>query len=477
MHPFDSPDSTHVAGYTNPQHKEAAKEAVLAALSDVVTVAPSEEQYQQNASAANAGGSRYQGSSPLNPANRLDGPVPSVPGKDLVDLGSATSAPAPPKKGGMGGRFVQAFKKQTADEKEAKRKAKTERMRDQINKSSVKNSRIDVIDKLDLSGIHGASMFHHDSPYDAVSAHRNKGKRAPVLAFDPSIDPMTGQPWKHGQKPSGSSSSSSAQANGSRSNLSPLAQATLARMDTATSDDSKVPATTPGGSSSQVNVATLGMYDHDVTPGATHPAADLDANPEAERAWRNEQDYWPQTASVPSTRQDVSNPMAEVWGVAAEPWQDFATPKARGNNGLSPNVGNGSGARYSTDNRSGVDSSASSVLDMEAIMTGRTGNEPPVPRKSPSPNPVVDGGVSPFPEPDWGSGGGPRRNKSLIKRIKSVRRECEMTFFGLSNGSDLERALQNRQMSPCLTIQATQAVAAGVQPAFRRTDTLRVLRR
>ncbi|KAF2634855.1 Pal1-domain-containing protein [Massarina eburnea CBS 473.64] len=44
---------------------------------------------------------------------------------------------------------------------------------------------LDVIDKLDVSGIYGPSMIHHDGPYDAVRPHRNRKKdqRAPMEAF------------------------------------------------------------------------------------------------------------------------------------------------------------------------------------------------------------------------------------------------------------------------------------------------------
>jgi hypothetical protein len=42
-----------------------------------------------------------------------------------------------------------------------------------------------LIDKLDVTGIYGPSMIHHDGPYDAVQPHRNRKKdtRAPMEAF------------------------------------------------------------------------------------------------------------------------------------------------------------------------------------------------------------------------------------------------------------------------------------------------------
>ncbi|WFD26725.1 hypothetical protein MNAN1_001710 [Malassezia nana] len=54
------------------------------------------------------------------------------------------------------------------------------------------HSRLDVIDQLDITGLTGASLFHHDSPYDACSPQFNRGTRtAPVRAFDRSVDPVT----------------------------------------------------------------------------------------------------------------------------------------------------------------------------------------------------------------------------------------------------------------------------------------------
>ena len=48
-----------------------------------------------------------------------------------------------------------------------------------------KNSALDVIDKLDVTGIYGSGLFHHDGPFDACNPHRNKSSRrlAPVQAF------------------------------------------------------------------------------------------------------------------------------------------------------------------------------------------------------------------------------------------------------------------------------------------------------
>ena len=468
--PLPESESTATT-YQSVEQKNAAKNAVLAALSDVVQVQPDPAQ-------GAAPHSRH-GSSPLNPAPAVpykDGNGAVAPSAQLVDVGAG---PSVPNKVSFGGRFANAFKKQTPGEKETKRRAKQERMREEINKSSAKNSRMDVIDRLDASAINGFSMFHHDSPYDAVSAHRNVNKkRAPVGAFDPNVDPITGLPINRGanaqpgssQQPSQASASSRSGNGASRGGLSPLAQATLARMDSAEQrDDKKLAGSGPG--EFEANVPALGMYDGQEQPVATPVEHD-------------QQGYWTQPAHMPTSRHDASVPNADVWGVSAEPWQDFASPKTRGGGGgsdaagLSPHVG-GSGSaaaahagRYSLDNRSGIASSASSVLDMEAIMTGRTNQDSNGNGKA-NPNPEVGGSASPFPERDWGDANGPKRNRSIIKRIRSVRREWHpdvICNLGRLTDSRYFLPLQNRPTCPCSTTRHPTA-AAHVVTDHRTTST------
>ncbi|KAJ5594002.1 uncharacterized protein N7459_000210 [Penicillium hispanicum] len=59
------------------------------------------------------------------------------------------------------------------------------RHRDGKPRSSRKDRRLDIIDKLDVTSIYGTGMFHHDGPFDACNPHRNrKGLRtAPMQAF------------------------------------------------------------------------------------------------------------------------------------------------------------------------------------------------------------------------------------------------------------------------------------------------------
>lgn len=67
-------------------------------------------------------------------------------------------------------------------EREAGRKDKESSRKD----GKVRKPRgLDLIDKLDVSGIYGPSMFHHDGPFDACNPHRNRKTdgRAPMQAF------------------------------------------------------------------------------------------------------------------------------------------------------------------------------------------------------------------------------------------------------------------------------------------------------
>jgi len=77
----------------------------------------------------------------------------------------------------------------TADEERKRRERRKERderaARDGKTRRVRKPQGLDIIDKLDVSGIYGPSLIHHDGPYDAVRPHRNRKKdeRAPMHAF------------------------------------------------------------------------------------------------------------------------------------------------------------------------------------------------------------------------------------------------------------------------------------------------------
>lgn len=85
-----------------------------------------------------------------DPLSGGDMPPPAVPSK--------TTGASSGGGGGMAGKFANAFRRQTAEEKEAKRREKSRKNGDlSRSKTLGGSSRMDVIDKLDLSGIHGSS--------------------------------------------------------------------------------------------------------------------------------------------------------------------------------------------------------------------------------------------------------------------------------------------------------------------------------
>ncbi|GLI77275.1 hypothetical protein PoHVEF18_005563 [Penicillium ochrochloron] len=69
--------------------------------------------------------------------------------------------------------------------RERRHREREARHRDGKPRSSRKDRRLDIIDKLDVTSIYGTGMFHHDGPFDACNPHRNrKGARtAPMQAF------------------------------------------------------------------------------------------------------------------------------------------------------------------------------------------------------------------------------------------------------------------------------------------------------
>ncbi|GIZ39310.1 hypothetical protein CKM354_000269700 [Cercospora kikuchii] len=69
-------------------------------------------------------------------------------------------------------------------EREERHKREKERVRNG-EKPRRKPQGLDIIDKLDVTGIYGQGLFHHDGPFDACNPHRNskKDRRAPMQAF------------------------------------------------------------------------------------------------------------------------------------------------------------------------------------------------------------------------------------------------------------------------------------------------------
>ncbi|UZJ55908.1 hypothetical protein CBS101457_005228 [Exobasidium rhododendri] len=376
--------------------------------------------------------------------------TPSVPTKDhhFDPLGpgaararakeTSAAPPIPPSKGM--GKIASAFRRQTTEGKEAKRREKERRMNKAIDDSTTKSSRMDVIDRLDLSGIHGSSIFHHDSPYDACSPHSNRNtRRAPVMAFDPTIDPMTGQPI--GMRAQ----------DRSNSNRSPLATSAMRKMhssdanDDYTSDSRKRSASNPKTSRAQVPTLRMNSNSYLSPDGSDQVSIDsrssnIDRDVEAERDFRNT-NYFNTPNNVSKGRADVAVPNADIWGVSSEPWQDFAQP-ATSPGGLRPGNGRGGHRLSGESGGSGNASAASSIFDMEAVMTGKKSVPPP----STNNHLTVESG--------------PKRSKSLIKKIRTARQNpnvpppqdddvggVEMGNMSISNDSGLKSNTSKRYFS------------------------------
>ncbi|KAE8249811.1 hypothetical protein A4X13_0g5069 [Tilletia indica] len=483
------------------QPTDQSRAAVLAALSDVVTV--------------------------TDPDNTEAAPKPLAPGPPATGSGAGAGI------AGFGSRMAGALGRMRGNKKGAGKD-------DKNGKNGGKNaeakgpSRIDVIDRLDASGLHGMSLFHHDSPYDACSPHANRhGHRAPVNAF-------AFEEGAPGGAPAQSRSRGQNGAGGSRQNLSPLAQATLQRMNAADADINNAPRKPPYHRSQ-----TMDSYNSATTPFADGPSekppmgraqsSDSEFSTTAPQlpykdgyngrsakhdrsqsttsaisaAGQRNNNYITAASAYPTEeRSDQSNPLAEVWGIVPEPWQDFATPASanRSSNdkhsrfGGGSRSGNGGLSPYGEGNESGTPSAASSILDMEAVLTGKTSKDKAnnnnfgssggtitraggrggnratsggigaddddgLAAGDNSGEFVIAAGVSPFPEPNYGgtpnrdesgdnngygfgaSSSGPKRSKSLIKRMKSARQNPNMPVLKLDT-TDIEMGSAGKKGSP-----------------------------
>ncbi|KZF22180.1 Pal1-domain-containing protein [Xylona heveae TC161] len=70
-------------------------------------------------------------------------------------------------------------------EREARHKDERRREKGSSSRSKRHLQTLDLIDKLDVTGLYGPGQFHHDGPFDACNPHRNRKKdgRAPMQAF------------------------------------------------------------------------------------------------------------------------------------------------------------------------------------------------------------------------------------------------------------------------------------------------------
>ncbi|CUA77507.1 hypothetical protein RSOLAG22IIIB_02522 [Rhizoctonia solani] len=230
-----------------------------------------------------------------------------------------------------------------------------------------KSSHVDVIDKLDYSGI-GAATFHHDGPFDACAPSRNKNKtRAPMYAFD---DVPLQQAEDVNNK-----------------NLSPRAQATIMAMRQS-----------PGSSPYAIALNTEVANNYGQPPSPTYAAK-----------------------KKPSPKKSA---LAEAWGIAEpEPFEEFSAGRQSGYEQSSPM----NGSLTSVNNaRTGMTTSAyPEYPESRPLPTRRPSKAIPPPQPIQL-YPEFPEGEDPVPMSTAPSAygarpGGPKRSRSLIQRFRKMR--------------------------------------------------------
>ncbi|KAG8744694.1 hypothetical protein FRC10_009608 [Ceratobasidium sp. 414] len=236
-----------------------------------------------------------------------------------------------------------------------------------------KPTHVDVIDKLDYSGI-GATMFHHDGPFDACAPSRNKNRtKAPMYAFDGDM-PLQ-------------------QADGTDKRLSPLAQATILAMKQS-----------PGSSPYPA-------------VGAPHTDAASHGKP-PNPAYTN-----------PKRKSPKKSALAEAWGMAEpEPFEEFSAGRQSGYERDSPMNGsltsvNNSSARTGMTTRADMFSEYPDPSRPQPARRPSRALPPPQPIQLYPEFPEGDDPVAMTTAPSaYGPRpGGPKRSKSLIQRFRKMR--------------------------------------------------------
>ncbi|CZT17146.1 uncharacterized protein RCC_02978 [Ramularia collo-cygni] len=83
---------------------------------------------------------------------------------------------------------TESSERRRRERREERHRREKEKIRNGEKSSSSRSKKprgLDIIDKLDVTGIYGQGLFHHDGPFDACNPHRNakKDRRAPMEAF------------------------------------------------------------------------------------------------------------------------------------------------------------------------------------------------------------------------------------------------------------------------------------------------------
>ncbi|THV80405.1 Pal1-domain-containing protein [Aureobasidium pullulans] len=128
--------------------------------------------------------------------SRRRGPAPPRgpprPSKDINGLDIFASPPKTESRRPRRNSESSILDSKDEDRRRRERRKEREERREKEGKSKDGKSRttrkpqgLDLIDKLDVTGIYGQGLFHHDGPFDACNPHRNRKKdvRAPMQAF------------------------------------------------------------------------------------------------------------------------------------------------------------------------------------------------------------------------------------------------------------------------------------------------------
>ncbi|KAL5641471.1 hypothetical protein ACGC1H_001824 [Rhizoctonia solani] len=231
-----------------------------------------------------------------------------------------------------------------------------------------KSTHVDVIDKLDYSGI-GAATFHHDGPFDACAPSRNKNKtKAPMFAFDD-------VPLQQAEDVSNKT-------------LSPRAQATIMAMRQS-----------PGSSPYAIALNTEVANSYGQPPSPTYASK-----------------------KKPAPKKSA---LAEAWGIAEpEPFEEFSAGRQSGYEGSPMN-----GSLSSINNagtRTGMTTSAYPEYPDSRPMPTRRPSKPMPPPQPIQLYPEFPEGEDPVamstaPSAYGARPGAPKRSRSLMQRFRKMR--------------------------------------------------------
>ncbi|GAA6039006.1 hypothetical protein JCM8097_000151 [Rhodosporidiobolus ruineniae] len=243
---------------------------------------------------------------------------------------------------------------------------------------SKSNGDLDLIDRLDISGLYGGGGFvRHEGPYAAASGSRSPGGHAPIDAFDPSAFSLA-VPKRPSPGPAASSSSSLSASTSSRrqrpsNGLSERAHSTLGAASSLRANDGPYGAATRSASATHEPVS-MGF-----------PGAQVDGK---------------------------SAQLMEIYGIRdAEAWEDYGTARYDPAQSAAASRESMMPAGTSKEDRM---QRTQSIWDIEATLkAGKpVGSAPP-------PVPVIP---SEWSAPDVSPNNKPKRSKSLAARFRAGRR-------------------------------------------------------